>query len=82
MPEVEQDLSNRPHPAMTINHDQAIVSVVAVRRSGPGRAALFGTAELIYLHTEEARDKMIADSMGRLAEEVLRKNGDQEGSGT
>ncbi|MFI9436731.1 MULTISPECIES: tyrosine-type recombinase/integrase [Streptosporangium] len=39
-------------------------------------------AALIYLHTEEERDKMIADSMGRLAEEALRKNEDQRGSGT
>ncbi|OUC97858.1 hypothetical protein [Streptosporangium minutum] len=40
-----------------------------------------GAAALIYLHPEEERDKMVADSMGRLAEEAIRKNGDQEGSG-
>lgn len=39
-------------------------------------------AALIYLHTTDERDKMIADAMGRLAEEALRKSGAQEGSGT
>ena len=39
-------------------------------------------AALIYLHTENGRDQMIADGMGRLADEALRKSQDQEGSGT
>jgi hypothetical protein len=37
-------------------------------------------AALIYLHTENGRDQMIADGMGRLADEALRKTQDQEGS--
>ncbi|GII03004.1 tyrosine-type recombinase/integrase [Planobispora takensis] len=38
-------------------------------------------AALIYLHTENDRDRKIADSMGRLAEDAL-KDEDQDGSGT
>ncbi|GIH91181.1 tyrosine-type recombinase/integrase [Planobispora siamensis] len=38
-------------------------------------------AALIYLHTENDRDRKIADGMGKLAEDAL-KDEDQEGSGT
>ncbi|MFD8531359.1 tyrosine-type recombinase/integrase [Streptosporangium canum] len=38
-------------------------------------------AALIYLHTENGRDQMIADGMGRLAEAALKKE-DPQGSGT
>lgn len=38
-------------------------------------------AALIYLHTENGRDQMIADGMGKLAEAALKKE-DPSGSGT
>jgi hypothetical protein len=44
--------------------------------------ALTTRTALIYLHTENGRDQMIADGMGRLADEALRKSQDREGSGT
>ncbi|MET8382894.1 hypothetical protein ABZV14_07810 [Streptosporangium canum] len=44
-------------------------------------AALTMRAALIYLHTENGRDQMIADGMGRLAEAALKKENPQ-GSGT
>ncbi|MEV7969762.1 hypothetical protein AB0O34_27850 [Sphaerisporangium sp. NPDC088356] len=37
-------------------------------------------AALIYLHTEDGRDRVIADGMGRLAEEAMRK-AEENGSG-
>ncbi|MFD8558340.1 hypothetical protein ACFV1N_13760 [Streptosporangium canum] len=36
-------------------------------------AALTTRAALIYLHTENGRDQMIADGMGKLAEAALKK---------
>jgi hypothetical protein len=44
-------------------------------------AALTRRAELIYLHTENGRDQMIADGMGKLAEAAFKKE-DPPGSGT
>ncbi|GLW10321.1 putative prophage phiRv2 integrase [Microtetraspora sp. NBRC 13810] len=38
-------------------------------------------AALIYMHTENGRDRAIADGMGKIAEEVMRKAA-EEGSGT
>ncbi len=38
-------------------------------------------AALIYPHTENGRDQVIADGMGKLAEAVLKKE-DPSGSGT
>ncbi|MFI6882844.1 tyrosine-type recombinase/integrase [Streptosporangium canum] len=38
-------------------------------------------AALVYLHTENGRDQMIADGMGKLAEAALKKE-DPQGSGT
>ncbi|MEV4189398.1 hypothetical protein AB0J28_48990, partial [Streptosporangium canum] len=45
------------------------------------RRPLTTRAALIYLHTENGRDQMIADGMGKLAEAALKKE-DPSGSGT